>query len=272
LRLPWGPLLLLTGLIVAAVFADVLAPYEPLSTSLKDRFQPPVLMGGTWAHPFGTDDAGRDILSRVIFGARLSLLVAGTALLIGTLAGTTLGLISGFFGGAVDAVIMRVADIVISYPVMLLAMFMAVALGPQPSNVVISIALILWARFARVVRSEVLSLRERDYVALARIAGASPLRIMLKHLLPNFANTVLVLSSLELGWAIVVEAALSFLGAGIPPPEPAWGSMVAQGREYLTNQWWVSMVPAVAIMMTVLSLNLLGDWLRDALDPRLRQL
>ncbi len=269
---PIGSAVILFILVGTAVFAPTLAPFDPLDTNLPDRLQPPALLGGSWDHPLGTDATGRDILSRILYGARISLTVGAASLAAGALVGTTIGLVAGYLGGRLDAILMRIADLSLSYPIILLALLLAAAYGAKSENVVIAVAFVLWARFARVVRAEALSVRERDHVALARIAGASSTRIILRHIMPNVMNTVLVLASLQLGWAILAEAALSFLGAGIPPPNPAWGSMVAQGREYVVSAWWVPTMPGLAILVTVLSVNLLGDWLRDRLDPRLRPL
>ncbi len=257
---------------IFAVLADWISPYDPLEVRLSDRLAPPLLFGGGWSHPLGTDDLGRDILSRLIFGARISVFIAATALVLGGIVGTAIGIASGYVGGSLDSLLMRITDLAISYPVMLLALLLAVVIGPTTSNVILVAAFILWARFARVVRGEVLVVREQAYVALARVAGASPLRIMLAHILPNVANTVLVLASLNTGYVILVEASLSFLGAGVPPPQPAWGSMTALGMSYIQSAWWIATVPATAILLTVLALNLIGDWMRDRLDPRLTQL
>jgi peptide/nickel transport system permease protein len=205
-----------------------------------------------------------------MLGARSTLVVATAALLSGALIGTILGMIGGFFGGTIDAFISRAADITIGFPMILVALLFAVTVGPRPENVVISVAAILWARFARVIRGEVVSLRQRGYVESARVSHMPTWWILLRHILPNILSTVLVLASLQMGWVIIVEASLSFLGAGIPLPEPAWGAMVADGRDHITEAWWISTMPGFFIVVTVLALNLLGDWLRDALDPTLR--
>lgn len=270
--LPLASIAVLSILVGMALLAPVVAPHDPLDTNLPLRLRPPVFQGGSWAFPLGTDDAGRDMLSRVMFGARLSLAVAGASLLLGGVVGTTIGLVSGYAGGRADAVLMRITDLTISYPVILLALLLAAIFGPNVSNLVLAIAFVVWARFARVVRGEVLVLRELPYIALAQLAGAPPHRIVLRHVLPNVANTVMVLTSLQIGQVILVEASLSFLGAGVPPPEPAWGSMIALGRDFLLTAWWVPVMPGIAITATVLTLNLFGDWLRDRLDPRLQQL
>jgi len=208
----------------------------------------------------------------MIYGGRVSLMIGLLGLLVGGGVGATLGLIAGYAGGRVDAFLMRVTDTALSFPIILFAILLVVILGGSILTVVIAVALVLWARFARVVRGETLSLRERDFVALARLAGSSPRRIIVVHLLPNVFNTLMVLLSLQVGWVIIVEASLSFLGAGVPPPTPTWGSMIAEGRDYIASAWWISFFPGLAILVTVLAFNLLGDWLRDALDPTLRQL
>jgi peptide/nickel transport system permease protein len=270
--LPLGSLSVLCLLSATALFAQLIAPYDPLSIHLSDRLQPPVFAGGTWAHPLGVDDIGRDLLSRIIFGTRIDLPLALVSLLLGGAFGTMVGLVSGYVGGWVDDVLMRITDLTISYPIILLAVLLAVVVGPRTSNVVIAVAAIMWARFARVVRGDVLSIRERDYVALAKVAGSSHVRILITHVFPNVVNTVVVLASLQAGWVIIVEASLSFLGAGVPPPQPAWGSMIAEGMAYTTSAWWVSTMPGLAIVLAVLTLNLFGDWLRDRLDPALREI
>jgi peptide/nickel transport system permease protein len=270
-NLPWGSLLILSTLFGSAVFANVIAPFDPLQTNLPMRLTPPAFQTGNWTYVLGTDDAGRDILSRIIFGARTSLLLAGASLIVGASIGTCIGLVAGYAGGLRDVVLMRITDLTLSYPVILLALLLSVALGPRTANVIVAISFILWARFARVVRGEALLVKEQPYVDAARTVGASPSRIVVRHVLPNLANTIMVLASLQLGWVILVEASLSFLGAGVPPPEPAWGSMTALGRDYVVTAWWVPTMPGIAIMLTVLALNLLGDWLRDRLDPRLRR-
>ncbi len=215
---------------------------------------------------------GRDLLTRMIYGARVSLVVGFLGLLVGGGVGAALGLIAGYAGGRVDALLMRVADTTMAFPIIFFAILLVVILGGSLLTVVFAVALVLWARYARVIRGEVLSLRERDFVAQARIAGCSSVRIILVHLFPNVLNTLVVLLSLQVGWVIIVEASLSFLGAGVPPPTPTWGSMIAEGRDYIASAWWVSFFPGLAILVTVLAFNLFGDWLRDALDPTMRQM
>lgn len=270
-RAPVIPIAVAGVVVLAAVFAEALAPHDPGAVFLMNRLEPPVWHAeGTWTHALGTDAVGRDILSRIIFGARVSLVVASAALIIGASVGTLLGMISGFVGGRVDTVLMRLVDMALGFPMLLFALLLAATFGPSQGVVIVAISAVLWARFARVVRGEALSLRERDFILMARVAGTSTSKTILRHILPNVANTVVVIGSLQLGWTILVEASLSFLGAGIPPPTPAWGSMTAQGRDHLASAYWISLLPGIAIMFAVLAFNLLGDWLRDRLDPKLQ--
>jgi peptide/nickel transport system permease protein len=259
--------------VLVALLAPLLSPSDPYEQSLRLRFRPPVWEErGAWAHPLGTDRLGRDLLARIVWGSRVSLAVGALAVLLAGTLGAGVGLVAGYYGGRVDATLMRVTDATLSFPVILLALILAVTVGPSFTNVVIAIAVILWARYARVIRGQVLALMTLDFIAQARIAGAGAWRIITRHLLPNTLNTLVVLMTLQVGYVIILEASLSFLGAGIPPPTPAWGSMIAEGREFVTSAWWVSFFPGLAILLVVLAFNLLGDWLRDTLDPKLRQL
>ena len=272
-RWPWIPLGIVVAFVIAAALAPLLSPSDPYAQSLRNRFKPPVWEErGSWAHPLGTDRLGRDMLARILYGARVSLAVGVVAVLLASAVGAAVGLVAGFYGGRVDAILMRVTDATLSFPVILLALILAVTVGPSFGNVVIAISVILWARYARVIRGEVLTLMQLDFIAQARLAGAGAWRIITRHLLPNTLNTLVVLVTLQVGYVIIVEASLSFLGAGIPPPTPAWGGMIAEGRDVVTSAWWVSFFPGLAILLVVLAFNLLGDWLRDTLDPRLRQL
>src|SRR3989442_79944 len=227
--------------------------------------------GGWWQHPLRTARLGRDLLSRLFYGARVSLAAGVVTVALAGAVGGGVGLVAGYLRGRTGALLMRVTDAPLAFPIILLALVLAVTLGPSFANVVVAIAVILWARYARVISCEVVALMERDFIAQARALGASPVRIIAFHLFPNTANTLVVLVSLQVGYVIVVEAALSFLGAGIPPPTPAWGSMIAEGRDYITGGWWVSLFPGLAILLVVLAFNLMGDWLRDVLDPGLGQ-
>jgi peptide/nickel transport system permease protein len=263
--------ILLFLLIIPGLFAPYIAPHDPLKGSLGARLKPPVWVhGGSISYPLGTDKVGRDIFSRIIYGARVSLVVSLVAIFLSGAIGITLGLIAGYFGGKVDALIMRLVDISLSLPVILLALVFVAAIGPSFGTVITVTSVLLWSRYARQVRGETLSIRERDFIARARVAGASHLRIMFRYILPNVVNSLIVLATLQVGFVILLESSLSFLGAGIPRPTPAWGLMVADGRELIVVAWWVSMFPGLAIMLTVLSLNMFGDWLRDHLDPKLR--
>jgi peptide/nickel transport system permease protein len=265
---------ILGGLLFIAVFANVLAPHDPEVGSLGERFRPPFWQqGGSEKFLLGTDHLGRDVLSRLIFGARVSIVVAFTAVLFAGVVGTGLGILSGYLGGWVDQVIMRVTDAWLAIPALTYAIFLAAVVGPSEMNIVIILGLVYWTRYARVIRGEVLSLKERDFVRLAVVAGCSKRTIMKRHILPNVLNSAIVLGTLMLGVVVVTEAALSFLGVGVPPPKPAWGLMLADGKKGLmAGYWWLTVLPGCCIMLMVLSANLLGDWLRVKLDPQLRQL
>ena len=316
------PILILGGVVVVGVLANLIAPHDPTDGNLRERNLPPfwgsprtavklvvevpqsgqrlyqvsledaraqdpgislgdtlemvsgpgTRAGGSSKFLLGTDELGRDILSRIVFGARISLVVSAVTLVIGGGLGVSLGLLSGWYGGWIDEVIMRLVDIILSLPLILVALVMVSAFGQSLELIIGILAIWIWPRFARQVRGEVLQLKTMDYVSAARIAGASIPRILFIHLLPGTMNTVIVISTLQVGIVILLEATLSFMGAGVPPPEPAWGSMVADGRDHLVDAWWAATMPGFAILFTVMSLNLFGDWLRDELDPRLRQL
>jgi peptide/nickel transport system permease protein len=271
-RLPWIAALIIVTLVMAAVGAPLLAPHSPTEQSLPDKLRPPAWQeSGDTKYLLGTDVLGRDVLSRLLYGARVSLIVAAAALLAGGVIGLAVGIVSGYVGGRVDSVLMRVVDATLTFPTILIALLLAVSLGQGLRTMVMAIAVILWARFARVVRGEVLTVKGRDFVALAEVRGCSHVRIMAVHIMPNVMNTFMVLLSLHIGFVILVEASLSFLGAGIPPPTPSWGQMVSDGRSHIASAWWLSFPPGLAILLVVLAFNLFGDWLRDWLDPRLRQ-
>ena len=272
-RLPIVPVTVVILLIFIAVFAELVAPNDPLEGDLDDRNVPPAWTEeGSAEFLLGTDHIGRGILSRMVFGARVSLIVAGTVLAAGAALGTVVGLVSGYLGGIVDEILMRLVDFVFALPFIVVALVASVVWGASLELVIILLALFTWAPFARQVRAETLQLKTTDYVALARVSGASGLRITLRHILPGVINTVMVLSSLQVGSLILTESVLSFLGVGIPPPQPSWGSMVSDGREYISTAWWISFFPGFAILLIVFSMNFFGDWLRDRLDPRLRQI
>jgi peptide/nickel transport system permease protein len=246
---------------------------EANQIDLRFRYAPPWPMAGSSpAHLLGTDRLGRDLLSRMLVGAQNSLSVALMAIVFAAAVGTCLGLVAGYLGGWVDSLIMRCVDIMMSFPAILVALVFVVTIGASFGMVVATLALLLWAQYARLVRGQVLSVKERDFVALAHVGGASTRRILVVHIFPNLVNSVVVLATLQVGWGIVVESALSFLGAGVPPPAPTWGNLVAEGRDVLDQAWWIAVCPGLAIMLVVLSFNLCGDWVRDALDPKLRQL
>ena len=270
---PLIPLFIIVVFILSAILADLITFHDAHKVSLPNRLIPPFWQdGGTFSHPLGTDPLGRDVLTRIIYGTRVSVIIAGAALTIGGGFGTLVGLTAGFYGGKVDTLLMRLADITLAFPLILFAILLVMVIGPSMMNGIVAISLVLWARYARVIRGEVLGLMQRDFIARARVSGASDWRIMMRHLLPNVMPTLIVLLTLQVGWVIIVEASLSFLGAGIPPPTPAWGSMLADGREYVSTAWWVTTAPGIAIMLVVLAFNLSGDWLRERLDPKQRSI
>jgi peptide/nickel transport system permease protein len=272
--IPIIPIAILGAIVFVAIFANQLAPHNPEVGALTARFKPPFwLTGGTTEYLLGTDQLGRDVLSRLIFGARVSIVVGFTAVIFSGIVGTTLGILSGYLGGWVDQVIMRLTDTWLALPALTFAIFLAAIVGPSMWNIVLILGITYWTRYARVTRGEVLSLKEREFVRLAIVAGCSKLTIMWRHILPNILNTAIVLGTLELGVVIIAEATLSFLGVGVPPPEPAWGLMLSDGKQGLmVGYWWLTVFPGTCIVLMVLSANLLGDWLRIKLDPQLRQL
>lgn len=270
--LPLLPILVLVILAVCAVFGQQIAPHNPTALNLGMALKPPGWVeGGSWAYPLGTDNLGRDILSRIIAGARVSVIVALVAITISGGIGAIFGMIAGFFGGVVDTIIMRLVDIQLSIPALALALVLATLLRPSLGTVLIVILIVYWSWYARIIRAEVISLKQRDYVALARVAGVSTPMIFLRHLLPNVTNTLLVLATLQIGQVILFEASLSFLGLGIQNPQVSWGLMLADARSYITVAWWAITMPGIAIIITCLSANLLGDWMRDTFDPKRRQ-
>jgi peptide/nickel transport system permease protein len=274
-ELPILPLAILVPFILIAVFANFIAPYDPTEPIPGAKiFEPPFWVAGANVHALlGTDFQGRDVLSRLLFGARVSLIVGVTGTIVAGGIGTTLGILAGYLGGWVDQVIMRVTDAWLALPGLVFAIFLATMVGPSMWNIVIILGAVFWTRYARVIRGEVLSLREREFVKLAEIAGASSWRVITRHILPNVVNTAMVLASLTIGVVIIAEASLSFLGVGVPPPQPAWGSMLADGRSMLmVGDWWLTVFPGLGIMLVVLATQLLGDWLRVRLDPQLRNL
>ena len=271
----WLSILFLV-LVFPALTAQWTAPHDPLKQQLSKRLTGPVwstseIKPTSWDNILGTDKQGRDILSRIMHGSRISLMVSLSALAIGGTIGTVLGLVSGYFGKWVDHLIMRIVDVFLALPLILMALVIVAVFGPSFWTAIGVISVLLWSRYTRQIRAEVLSIKQMDFVARAKVAGASNVRIIVKHVFPNIVNTLIVLGTLQVGTVILLEATLSFLGAGIPRPNPAWGVMVADGRDHIASAWWIAVMPGIAIMMTVLSMNMMGDWLRDKLDPKLRQ-
>ena len=284
---PTIPLIVVGFLIFLALFANFVSPHDPKRSNLTDSLTPPFWVGekvtviagteriengGSFDHVLGTDLQGRDILSRIIHGTRIAVLVSGFVLAIATTIGVTLGTVSGYFGGKPDAIIMRLVDIMLAFPPLLIAIVFSVVYEPSFRNVIIVISAFYWAITARQVRAEALAIKQQDFVTLARVAGASNIRIMVKHILPNVFPTVLVITTLQVGTVIIFEASLSFLGVGIPPPNPSWGVVVSEGRDQLSTAWWISLFPGLAIVVAVLTMNTLGDWVRDRLDPMMQHL
>ena len=267
------PVVVLIIVVIMAIFAPWLAPYPYDQINMPDRLMPPAFVeGGSTSHILGTDNIGRDILSRVIYGAQISLSVAVLVIAITASIGTVLGIAAGYLGGRTDAFLMRVTDISLAFPAILIALLFAATIGPGYWTVVIAISLLGWAPYARIIRGEALKLRDADFVAQARIIGTPPARIMVRHIFPNIVNPLIIMATLSVGMVILTEAILSYLGAGIPPPAASWGNMVNDGRSLIDTSWWISTFPGIAIGVVVLAGNFLGDWLRDKLDPRLRQI
>ncbi|TDI90494.1 MAG: ABC transporter permease [Chloroflexi bacterium] len=279
-RYPILPLLIVIVIVIAAVFAPLLAPHDPLVGNLRHQDRPPFWQSespisgkeGLTTFPLGTGALGRDILSRIIWGARFSMIIAGVVIVTGAVGGTILGMIAGYFGGLSDEALMRLVDLTLGVPFILVALATVVVFGASITLVISLLILFSWSGFARQVRAETLRLRTADYVLQAKIAGASPVRIITRHIMPGVTNTVLVIASLNIGQLILTEATLSFLGVGIPKPNPAWGSMVADGRDYIGTSYWMALFPGLAIFFVSFAFNFLGDWIRDRLDPMLRQL
>jgi peptide/nickel transport system permease protein len=271
---PLIPMTILAVLVLTAVFADFLAPHDPTIGNLRLRYRPPAWQErGSTEFFLGTDHMGRDVLSRIIYGSRISLMVGVAAVVVAGIIGTALGVLSGFLGKWVDQVVMRLTDAWLALPPVAFAILLAAVLRPSEWNIVIILGAVYWTRYARVIRGEVLSLKERDYVRLATVAGCSRFKIMWTHILPNIANSAVVLMTLQLGVVIIAEATLSFLGVGVAPPKPAWGLMLSEGKAGLmTGYWWLSVFPGVCIMLVVLAASALGDWFRVWSDPQLRQL
>ena len=268
LRLPWIPLTVVVVLLVCAAFAPLLTPYDPSRTSITESRTAP---GESLSHPLGTDVLGRDVLARLIYGARTAMFISLVALGTGALVGTALGLISGYRGGWLDVLIMRAADAALGFPTILVAMIIVTIMGAGIQNIILAVVLTVWARFARMIRGDTLSVKELDFVVFAKIAGLSTPMIIFRHIFPNTINTLMVITSLLVGQVILLEASLSFLGLGLPPGSPAWGIMISEGKDEILNVWWLSLFPGIAITVVVLAFNFFGDWLRDSLDPKLRR-
>ena len=268
LQLPWIPLSIVIVLLICSVFAPVLTPHDPGKTNILDSRTSPVQ---TWEYPLGTDVLGRDVATRLIYGARTAIFISVIALGFGAFVGSVLGLIAGYRGGIIDALIMRAADAALGFPTILVAMIIVTILGAGIQNIILAVVLTVWARFARMIRGDVLGVKELDFVTFAKIAGLSTPMIIVRHVFPNTINTMMVVTSLLVGQVILLEASLSFLGLGLPPGAPAWGIMVSEGKDEILNVWWLSLFPGVAITVVVLAFNFFGDWLRDTLDPKLRR-
>ena len=273
-RVPWLALVAMAfvvALFVTAAAAPLLAPHDPVRQSLRARLKPPTLEGADgFAHPFGTDHLGRDVLSRVIYGSRVSLLIGFSAVIVGSLVGASLGIAAGYRRGALDTIVMTIADAQLAFPFILLAIGIIAVLGPSFPTLIVVIGLSGWPGYARVLRAQVLVLRSREFVDAIHALGGSVVRIVGRHIVPNVLSSLVVIGTLELARSIVLEATLSFLGLGIQPPTPSWGGMVQEGREYLDSAWWISTFPGLVLMLTSVAVSRTGDWLRDLLDPTLR--
>ena len=267
-RLPWVPITILLVIIFCAIFANLISPHDPRKNDVRNKLQAPFSSSD---HILGTDRLGKDMLSRLIFGARTMLQVTAPSMVVAIIAGTVVGLVSGYSGRWIDSILMRITDAVLGFPSILVALLIVTYLGTGVWNVMIALAATQWACFARMTRGEVLSVRDRDFVVLAQIYGVSPDMIVWRHLFPNVINTLMVLTSVSIGQVILLEASLSFLGLGLAPGDPAWGIMVAEAREFLTQAWWIALFPGLVITVVVMAFNFFGDWLRDYLDPRLRR-
>lgn len=258
--------------LVAAAFAPALSPGDPVKNRLLERLTPPMwAQGGSAHHPLGTDTLGRDVLSRLVHGARVSLLVGLAAVLVAGVVGVGLGLVAGYRGGWADDLLMRVGDVQLAFPVLLLGVAVTAVLGASLTNMILVLGASGWVTYARIARGEALSLKERDFVAAARALGAPAGHVVRRHLLPNVLPPLMVVTTFSVARTIIAEASLSFLGLGLPPPTPSWGAMLDEGRNYITTGWWLALFPGLAILLLVLAINLCGDWLRDALDPRVEK-
>lgn len=269
---PTIPLLILGIVVFSAILAPLLTPYDPLKGNLIDSLTPPAwAVGGVPAHPLGTDGFGRDVFTRLIYGARVSLSVAGFSLLIAVSIGTFVGVVAGYVGGAVEGILMRITDALLALPAIIVALTLAVAVGPSFRNLILVLGFLIWPNVARLIRAETLQLKQQDYVRYGRAIGVPAWAILIRHIIPNLLPTLLVAATLQVGHVILAEATLSFLGAGIPPPSASWGVMVSEGQGLVATGWWIAIFPGLAITATVMSFNFLSDWLRDVLDPKTSQ-
>lgn len=270
--LPWLPILLLAPVVICGVLGPLIFPHDPTTIDLMAPRKPPAwMLGGNWSYLLGTDQFGRDLLSRLMEGARVALIIAISSVFLAALIGVTAGMVAGYYGGFVDNVIMRVADVVFAIPAILLIILIGGAVGGGFTTVLSSIVIVSWVLYARVVRGETLVLRERGFVALAKVANCSDTRILVRHILPNLMPTCIVLMTLQAGFALLIEAAITFIGLGIQPPATTWGLLISEGRPYMTTAWWIPTFAGLAITITVLGTNLLGDWLQERFDPRRQQ-
>ena len=261
-------MIIVGAVLICAIFAPLLAPYDPKQIDLRDSRIAP---GEDWAHPLGTDIMGRDMLSRLIYGAQTATKISLLSLAVGMVVGTSLGLLSGYKGGVVDAIVMRAADAVLGFPTVMAALVVVVILGAGIEAIIVAMVTTVWARFARMIRGDALAVKEQDFVTLAKATGVSTPVIIIRHIFPNTVNTLMVVTSILVGQVILLEASLSFLGLGLAPGAPAWGIMVAEGRSVILSLWWLALFPGLAITIVVLAFNFFGDWLRDTLDPKLRR-
>ena len=268
-RLPWLPILLLAPVVISGILGSLIFPHDPTAIDLLSPRHPPAWMaGGNWSYVLGTDQFGRDLLSRLMEGSRVALIIAISSVFLAALIGVTAGMVAGYYGGVVDNLVMRIADVVFAIPAILLIILIGGAVGGGFMTVLSSIVIVSWVLYARVVRGETLVLRERGFVALAKVANCSDTRILVRHILPNLMPTCIVLMTLQAGFALLIEAAITFIGLGIQPPATTWGLLISEGRPYMTTAWWIPTFAGLAITITVLGTNLLGDWLQEKFDPR----
>ncbi|WP_411503077.1 ABC transporter permease [Brevibacillus centrosporus] len=264
-------LLIMAAIVFVAVFAGAIAPHDPVKTNVSKRLLPPMwLEKGNSDYPLGTDNLGRDVLSRIIYGSQVSLIVGIFAVMLAGAIGGVLGLVSGYYGGWIDAIIMRTVDAFLAIPSMLLMLIILFVMGPSLGTLIFTLGITNWVKYARIIRGEVLSMKERDFVKASRTVGASDARIIFTHILPNVTSSFIVVSTISVAAAIISEASLSFLGLGVQPPTVSWGGMLSDGRQYLATSWWVATFPGIAITITVLGIIFLGDWIRDVLDPKMK--